>query len=92
MLLTERADKLESLAQALLAKEVLNENDLREVLGPRPYKRAEHIPGVTAEGEQAAGTVVPKDTPAGPLPDEPPTLGGDGATTDNPVADTPKEP
>ena len=92
VLLTERADKLESLAQALLAKEVLNENDLREVLGPRPYKRAEHIPGVTAEGEQAAGTVVPKDVPADPLSDDPPTLGGDGATTDNPVADTPKGP
>ena len=52
-LLTERADRLEALAQALLAKEVLNENDLREVLGPRPYKKPEHIPGVTAEGEPA---------------------------------------
>ena len=32
-LLDERADKLEELAQALLEKEVLNENDLKEVLG-----------------------------------------------------------
>ena len=76
-LLTERADRLEALAQALLAKEVLNENDLRVVLGPRPYRKPEHIPGVTAEGEPAAGTVVP------------PAHGGDGAPTDSRIADTP---
>ena len=50
-LLVERHDKLEALAQALLEKEVLNENDLREVLGERPYKRLEYEGGVTAEGE-----------------------------------------
>jgi cell division protease FtsH len=76
-LLTERADRLEALAQALLAKEVLNENDLREVLGPRPYKKPEHLPGVTAEGEPAGGTVVP------------PVVGGDGASEGQPIDSTP---
>ena len=51
-LLEERAAELEALAQALLEKEVLNENDLKDVLGERPYKRPRHDePGVTAEGE-----------------------------------------
>ena len=92
VLLTERRDKLEALAQALLAKEVLNENDLREVLGPRPYKKPEHVPGVTAEGEPAAGTVVPASEPADePQPD---VLGpgGDGASGSKPVRDAPGEP
>ncbi len=50
-LLEAQHERLEALAQALLAKEVLNENDLREVLGPRPYKKPVHLPGITAEGE-----------------------------------------
>ncbi len=51
VLLDERADKLEELAQALLEKEVLNENDLKAVLGERPYALPDHERGVTAEGE-----------------------------------------
>jgi ATP-dependent metalloprotease FtsH len=82
-LLVERADRLEALAQALLAKEVLNENDLREVLGPRPYKKPEHIPGVTAEGEPAGGTL------SAPPSGAPPPVGGDGAASENPVSDPP---
>ncbi|MEM1057511.1 MAG: ATP-dependent zinc metalloprotease FtsH [Bacteroidota bacterium] len=78
-LLEERADKLEDLAQALLEKEVLNENDLKAVLGPRPYAsfNPHEVPGVTAEGEP---TNVPPATPlADPM--------GDGAATDEaPVA------
>ena len=86
-LLTERADKLEALAQALLEKEVLNENDLRDVLGPRPYKKPEHIPGVTAEGEPAgptpgASVYADSDHPAGTLAGDPPSIGGDGAPTE----------
>ena len=38
-LLEDRGDEMERLAQALLEKEVLNENDLKEVLGERPYAR-----------------------------------------------------
>ena len=94
-LLTERSDKLEQLAQALLEKEVLNENDLRDVLGERPYKRKTHEPGVTAEGEPVN---TPPDGPASPpqgdgLSDAPTPLGpspglggadagGDGAPTE----------
>ena len=51
VLLEERADDLERLAQALLEKEVLNENDLREVLGDarrevgRGGQRRPRVPG-----------------------------------------------
>ena len=77
-LLTEKADKLEELAQALLQKEVLNEQDLTGVLGERPYKRNVHDAPVNAEGEpvnvpKRAGESVP--TPEG-LP------GGDGAVSE----------
>ena len=73
-LLDERRDKLEDLAQALLEKEVLNENDLKEVLGERPYARPDHAAGVTAEGEP---------TNAEPQPADP---HGDGAATGDPLA------
>ena len=90
-LLTERADKLEALAQALLDKEVLNENDLGEVLGPRPYKRPEHLPGVTAEGEPAGpvdgASAYAGDDEAADLTDDPPRVGGDGSASS--LADTP---
>ena len=79
-LLTERHDRLEALAQALLAKEVLNENDLRDVLGPRPYKKPEHVPGVTAEGELAGPA-------ASSLPQ--PSAGGDGAASHERSAEPP---
>ncbi|WP_412060451.1 ATP-dependent zinc metalloprotease FtsH [Rubrivirga sp. IMCC45206] len=76
-LLDERADDMERLAQALLEKEVLNENDLKEVLGPRPYARPEHEVGVTAEGE-------PVNLPPGPASSTPPSSEGDGLATDAP--------
>jgi cell division protease FtsH len=50
-LLEEKRDRLEALAQALLTKEVLNENDLLELLGPRPFKKEGHDIPVNAEGE-----------------------------------------
>jgi cell division protease FtsH len=83
-LLTERRDKLEALAQALLVKEVLNENDLREVLGERPYPTREHATGVSAEGEPVnhAASVASAETPPAET-DEPLTVpGGDGAPAD----------
>ncbi|MEM9998516.1 MAG: peptidase M41, partial [Bacteroidota bacterium] len=49
-LLREKNEVFEALAQALLEKEVLNENDLKEVLGERPYKR----PIYDREGEPPA--------------------------------------
>jgi hypothetical protein len=76
-LLEEKRDLLETLAQALLTKEVLNETDLLEVLGPRPFKKPFHEgPPVNAEGE-----------PVNPPHEEtshngqPAALGGDGAPT-----------
>ncbi|MEL6769536.1 MAG: ATP-dependent zinc metalloprotease FtsH [Bacteroidota bacterium] len=48
-LLRERNEEFEALAQALLEKEVLNENDLKEVLGERPYKRPIYDQAVDAE-------------------------------------------
>ena len=81
-LLEERSDKLEDLAQALLEKEVLNENDLKEVLGPRPYARLDQ-PGVTAEGE-------PVNPPHGPSVPTPPE--GDGLPDEAPDVDPRPEP
>jgi len=85
VLLDEQADALERLAQALLEKEVLNENDLREILGERPYKRISHDAGVTAEGEpvnphahRPAGDGVASTAPTAPLGE----VGGDGAEHD----------
>ena len=71
-LLEEKRDLLETLAQALLTKEVLNETDLVEILGPRPFKKEQLHPGkpVNAEGE-------PVNDPR----DNPPPLSGDGAPT-----------
>ena len=68
----ETADDLERLAQALLEKEVLNENDLREVLGERPYQRHDYHAGVTAEGE-------PVNLPPGPASE------GDGVASREPA-------
>ena len=75
VLLEERADELERLAQALLEKEVLNENDLREVLGERPYQRHDYHAGVTAEGE-------PVNRPPGPAS----ASEGDGVASPEPAA------
>ena len=88
VLLTERSDKLEALAQALLEKEVLNENDLKEVLGERPYKRPSHETGVTAEGEPVnvpPSPAVPASEGDGlgtPPPADLDVPGGDGSAQD----------
>ncbi len=76
-LLADKADKLEELAQALLQKEVLNEQDLTDVLGERPYKRNMHDLPVNAEQEPVN---VPKRED-GALAEAPPVEpgGGDGA-------------
>jgi cell division protease FtsH len=72
-LLQEKRELLEVLAQALLTKEVLNEGDLLQILGPRPFKKPFHEgPPVNAEGE-------PVNDPH--LHDARPPLGGDGAST-----------
>jgi cell division protease FtsH len=82
-LLEEKREPLERLAQALLEQEVLNERDLIQLLGERPYKRQEGATPVTAEQE-----------PVGHTSPRPEASGGDGAVrppaTDPPV--TPDEP
>ncbi|MFN3597722.1 MAG: ATP-dependent zinc metalloprotease FtsH [Rubricoccaceae bacterium] len=84
VLLVEKGDKLEALAQALLSKEVLNENDLKEVLGERPFRPSTAEMGVTAEGE-----------PVRPVLPEPPVVGdahGDGVGSAAPrLGETPGE-
>ncbi|GAB5535605.1 MAG: ATP-dependent zinc metalloprotease FtsH [Rubricoccaceae bacterium] len=85
-LLDERADKLEELAQALLEKEVLNENDLKALLGERPYPHHEGH-GVTAEGEPVNASSMPTSAAAegDGLPDEL----ADGETPSEPLGPSP---
>src|SRR5690606_8062336 len=86
-LLEEKRELLETLAQALLTKEVLNENDLADILGPRPYPRHDlHAgPPVDAEGEPVndpsdndPSDNDPSDNARPSVPDAP-LAGGDGA-------------
>ena len=81
VLLDERADEMERLAQALLEKEVLNEIDLKQILGERPYKRLDHEAGVTAEGE-------PVNLPPGPAAPEGDGLAGEPEPLDPPPTST----
>jgi len=83
-LLDERADKLEELAQALLEKEVLNENDLKALLGERPYVRHD-AHGVTAEGEPVNPTHASSTPPSA-------AAEGDGLPDELAEAETPPEP
>jgi cell division protease FtsH len=72
-LLEEKRDLLEALAQRLLSKEVLNETDLTEILGPRPFKKEGHDQPVDAEGEPlnpSARAQVGGDGAAGPVHEE----------------------
>ncbi|MEP0547547.1 MAG: ATP-dependent zinc metalloprotease FtsH [Rhodothermales bacterium] len=83
-LLAEKGDLLEELAQALLQKEVLNEQDLTDVLGERPYKRNLHDAPIDAE--QSPVNLPPRgnEAPADLTSAEPPPVesGGDGALPD----------
>jgi cell division protease FtsH len=75
-LLEEKRGLLEALAQVLLTKEVLNENDIVEVLGPRPFKRAIHEgTAVNAEGEPVNDPRMQHSPRNGATP----AAGGDGA-------------
>ena len=96
-LLAEKAELVETLAQALLSREVLNEHDLEALLGPRPYERRSPRRPVDAEGAPVGGPAEPSihdvadHGPHGNAPlssAEPPAVGGDGAHERN----TPREP
>ncbi len=71
-LLVEHKEQFEALAQALLEREVLNENDLKNILGERPYKRPIYDRPVDAEQ-------VPVNDPSA---NHRPSPGGDGALGD----------
>ncbi|NBC17014.1 MAG: ATP-dependent zinc metalloprotease FtsH [Bacteroidetes bacterium] len=89
-LLTEKRDKLEEMAQALLEKEVLGPNELVDLLGPRPHGdyvelnryagngTAEEKDENTAKGEPEAAERISDDSAASQ--EASPT--GDGAATD----------
>jgi cell division protease FtsH len=82
VLLREKGDLMEALAQALLSREVLNENDLEALLGKRPYERRSPRRPVNAEGEPVGGPAEPSihDVAEHDARPEPPSVGGDGAT------------
>jgi len=51
-LLLEKRDKLEELAQILLKREILFQNDLEEILGKRPYDKVEdEVPAIIEAGQ-----------------------------------------
>jgi cell division protease FtsH len=79
-LLAEKRDLLEALAQALLQKEVLNEQDLTELLGKRPYQRNHHDAPTDAEQEPVNISQQGNETPV----EQPPPVesGGDGALSE----------
>jgi cell division protease FtsH len=79
-LLDEKRDLLESLAQALLKKEVLNEQDLTDLLGERPYQRAHY--DAPTDAEQEPVNVPPRGNEAPPEQPPPVESGGDGALSE----------
>ncbi|MDX2063057.1 MAG: ATP-dependent zinc metalloprotease FtsH [Bacteroidia bacterium] len=58
-LLTERRELMEALAHELLDKEVIFQEDLERILGPRPYASATDQPASTSNGATAAETTQP---------------------------------
>ena len=72
-LLTEKKDLVAKLAEALLAREVVNSDDLEEILGPRPFVSAElrnidkfkaGFKGSAAAGAGTGDTPTADDAPA----------------------------
>ncbi|MDX1741197.1 MAG: AAA family ATPase, partial [Rhodothermales bacterium] len=76
-LLTENGDKLETMAQALLEKEVLGPRDLVDILGERPYGEYMSVNGRKDE-DDAGGADLSADGGPGIQPETRPE-GGDGA-------------
>lgn len=56
-LLTEKKDLMEALAQALLKREVLNQKELEEILGKRPFEKEEHQHGEIISPPIQSGSV-----------------------------------
>ncbi len=85
VLLEDKHDKLEELAQALLKKEVLGPRDLVEILGPRPHGEYVSFNGQAEDEESAKGEpgAAPGISPASNAPS---AAAGDG------MRDRPVEP
>ncbi|KAM0748973.1 ATP-dependent metallopeptidase Hfl [Meredithblackwellia eburnea MCA 4105] len=58
-LLTEKKDEVEKVAQLLLAKEVLSRDDMIDLLGPRPFEKADSY-------DEALGTPLAGGSPPPP--------------------------
>ena len=81
-LLGEHKEQFEALAQALLEREVLNENDLKGILGERPYKRPIYDRPINAEGEPVNDPNDGSVEAAEALAESQDVSGGDGALPD----------
>lgn len=80
-LLEEKDEVFRTMAEALLEREVLNENDLKELLGERPFKRPTYDRPATPDDGESATETATQDGGAdsvAPSNGEAP-LGGDGA-------------
>ncbi len=80
-LLEEKDEVFRTMAEALLEREVLNENDLKELLGERPFKRPTYDRHATPDDGESATETATQDGGAdsvAPSNGEAP-LGGDGA-------------
>jgi len=62
LLLEEKRDKLEEMAQALLKKEVLGAKDLVEILGPRPFGQYLDYEGAHTDGVNSSGNGAVSNT------------------------------
>jgi cell division protease FtsH len=76
-LLSDKRDKVESLALALLDREVLHKDDVEEILGKRPFEEKK----LFMEGEEEA---VNETAPAASA-----AQGGNGELNGTPSVDTP---
>jgi AFG3 family protein len=79
-LLSEKRDSLEKIAQALLKKEIIFQNDLVELIGPRPFDKATHYHEFTTStgqyevkkpAEEAAPAPAVEPAPAAPSDSNP---------------------
>ncbi|MCH7638831.1 MAG: ATP-dependent zinc metalloprotease FtsH [Bacteroidetes bacterium] len=80
-LLEEKDEVFRTMAEALLEREVLNENDLKELLGERPFERPTYDRPATPDDGESATETATQDGDAdsvAPSNGEAP-LGGDGA-------------
>ncbi|KAM0793748.1 hypothetical protein ACM66B_001168 [Microbotryomycetes sp. NB124-2] len=59
-LLTDKREEVEKVAQLLLAREVLSRDDMIELLGPRPFEKADPYDEAVLGAPPAAGAPLPR--------------------------------